>query len=87
MKRRTAEIIREYGPFPGVDHGHGVTYDGERVCFASEDKLNAMDPASEKTQRSINVAAHAGTAFEGRHLFPIAEDRIHGKVRAVRRPT
>ncbi len=27
-------------------------------------------------QRSIDVAAHAGTAFDGKHLFQIAEDRI-----------
>jgi hypothetical protein len=27
--------------------------------------------------RSIDVAAHAGTAFDGKHLFQIAEDRIH----------
>jgi glutamine cyclotransferase len=26
--------------------------------------------------RSIDVPAHAGTAFDGRHLFQIAEDRI-----------
>ena len=26
--------------------------------------------------RSVDVAAHAGTAFDGRHLFQIAEDRI-----------
>ena len=26
--------------------------------------------------RSIDVAAHAGTAFDGEHLFQIAEDRI-----------
>jgi streptogramin lyase len=26
--------------------------------------------------RSIDVAAHAGTAFDGRHLFQLAEDRI-----------
>ena len=26
--------------------------------------------------RSIDVAAHAGTAFDGKHLFQIAEDRI-----------
>jgi hypothetical protein len=31
---------------------------------------------SGKTLRSIAVAAHAGTAFDGRHLFQIAEDRI-----------
>jgi glutamine cyclotransferase len=27
--------------------------------------------------RSIDVAAHAGTAFDGQHLFQLAEDRIH----------
>jgi streptogramin lyase len=26
--------------------------------------------------RSIDVAAHAGTAFDGQHLFQISEDRI-----------
>jgi glutamine cyclotransferase len=71
-----AEIIGEYGPFPGIDHVHGVTFDGERVWFASGNKLNALDPASSKTVRSIDVAAHAGTAFDGEHLFQIAEDRI-----------
>jgi len=77
MKRSTAEIIREYGPFPGVDGVHGVTHDGQQVWFASGDKLNALDPASGKTVRSIDVAAHAGTAFDGQHLFQLAENRIH----------
>src|SRR5665213_3534160 len=76
MKRTTAEVIREYGPFPGADRVHGVTYDGQHVWFASGDKLNAFDPSSGKALRSIEVAAHAGTAFDGRHLFQIAEDRI-----------
>ena len=76
MKRTTANIVREYGPFPGVEGVHGVTYDGEQVWFASGDKLNALDPASGKTVRSLDVAAHAGTAFDGKHLFQIAENRI-----------
>ena len=76
MKRKPAEIVREYGPFAGVDKVAGVTYDGHQVWFASGDKLNALDPASGKTVRSIDVAAHAGTAFDGQHLFQIAEDRI-----------
>ena len=76
MKTSAAEIIREYGPFEGVDGVHGVTYDGQHVWFASGDKLNAFDPASGKTVRAIDVAAHAGTAFDGTHLFQIAEDRI-----------
>jgi glutamine cyclotransferase len=76
MKSSAAEIVREYGPFPGVDHVNGVTFDGQRVWFASGDKLNALDPASGNVLRSIDVAAHAGTAFDGQHLFQIAEDRI-----------
>ncbi len=76
MKRSTAEILREYGPFPGVDHVHGVTFDGQRVWFASGGTLQAMDPASGKTVRSIDVAAHAGTAFDGQYLFQIAESLI-----------
>jgi glutamine cyclotransferase len=76
MSKSAAEIIREYGPFPGVDRVNGVTYDGQHVWLAAGDKLSALDPASGKTSRSIDVAAHAGTAFDGKHLFQIAEDRI-----------
>jgi glutamine cyclotransferase len=76
MKQSTAEIVREYGPFPSADRVDGVTYDGRQVWFASGDKLNAFDPASGKAVRSIDVPAHAGTTFDGQHLFQIAEDRI-----------
>jgi glutamine cyclotransferase len=76
MNRSAAEIVNEYGPFPGVESVHGVTYDGQHVWFATGDKLNALDPASGKTVRSLDVAAHAGTAFDGEHLFQIAESRI-----------
>jgi outer membrane protein assembly factor BamB len=76
MKRTNATIAREYGPFPGADNVGGVTYDGRNVWFAAGGKLNALDPASGKLQRSLNVAAHAGTAFDGKHLYQIAEDRI-----------
>ena len=77
MNRSKADVVREYGPFPGAERVHGVTYDGQHVWFASGDRLNAFDPSSGKMQRSIDVAAHAGTAFDGRHIFQIAEDRIH----------
>ncbi|ANT51095.1 PQQ-binding-like beta-propeller repeat protein [Mesorhizobium amorphae] len=76
MKHSAAEILREYGPFPGVDSVAGVSFDGERVWFASGDKLNAFDPETGKALRSIDVAAHAGTAYDGQHLFQIAKDRI-----------
>ena len=72
-----AEIVREYGPFPGADQVHGVTYDGQHVWFAAGDTLKSFDPASgEKVVRSIEVAAHAGTAFDGEFLYQLAEDRI-----------
>ena len=76
MHRSAAEIIREYGPFDGVDHVHGVTYDGHDVWFAVGDALKALNPATGETVRSIDVAAHAGTAFDGEHLFQLADDRI-----------
>src|SRR5688572_8649265 len=73
---KQATIIKEFGPFPGVDQVAGVTYDGKNVWFASGDKLNCLDPASGLIDRSINVPAHAGTAFDGKHLYQIAETRI-----------
>jgi glutamine cyclotransferase len=76
MKKSAAEIIREYGPFPGVGSVAGLTHDGRQVWFASGDKINALDPASGESVRSIDVAAHAGTAFDGQHLYQIAESRI-----------
>jgi glutamine cyclotransferase len=76
MKTSAAEILREYGPFAGVEQVNGVTFDGKHVWFASGDKLNALDPETGRTARSIDVAADAGTAFDGKHLFQIAEGRI-----------
>ena len=76
MHRSIAEIVREYGPFPGVDHVHGVSFDGQHVWFAAGDALKSLDPGTGKTVRSIDIAAHAGTAFDGKNLFQLAEDRI-----------
>jgi streptogramin lyase len=76
MKRTPAAVLREYGPFPGVDHVHGVTYDGRRVWFATGENLRSLDPTGEEPPRWLDVAGHAGTAFDGRHLFQIVDDRI-----------
>ena len=76
MKHSSAEILREYGPFPGVEQVSGVTFDGRHVWFGGGDRLAAFDPSSGETVRSIDVPAHAGTAFDGQHMFQIAEDRI-----------
>lgn len=76
MKRSQAEILREYGPFPGVEAVHGLTYDGKQVWFATGDSLVALDPATGQTSRSLNITANAGTAFDGTHLYQIADGRI-----------
>ncbi|WP_424682348.1 glutamine cyclotransferase [Frateuria sp. YIM B11624] len=77
MKRATAEILHEHGPFPGVDAVHGLAWDGERVWFAAGDRLHTLDPDSGAVQQAIEATADAGTAFDGRHLYQIAGDRIH----------
>jgi len=76
VKTSAAEIVREYGPFPGASRVNGLTYDGQNVWFATGDKLRALDPDSGTLVRTIDVAAHAGTAFDGQHLYQIAESRI-----------
>lgn len=76
MKRSVANVIREFGSFPGVEKVHGVTFDGQQVWMATGETLLAIDPSSGKSKRRIDVAAHAGTAFDGRYLYQIAERRI-----------
>src|SRR5688572_3859564 len=76
MNKSPAEIVREYGPFPGAKQVNGVTYDGQCIWFAAGDTLQALDPTTGETVRTLSVAGHAGTAFDGKHLFQIAEDRI-----------
>jgi glutamine cyclotransferase len=75
-KARAAEIVREYGPFPGAERIHGVTHDGQRVWAATGARLVAFDPASGEPTRTIDRACDAGTAFDGTHLYQIAEARI-----------
>jgi len=72
MRRSAAEIVCEYGPFPGVERVNGVTYDGQHVWIAAENKLVSVDPATGATLRSIDIAAQAGTAFDGEHLFQMS---------------
>jgi len=73
---QAAEIVREYGPFPGADNIHGVTHDGHRVWAATGPKLVAFDPESGEIARTLERAGDAGTAFDGKHLYQIAEARI-----------
>jgi len=75
-RTRAAEIVREYGPFPGVDQIAGVSHDGQRVWAATGATLMAFDPASGEAVRTLPCAGDAGTAFDGKHLYQIAEARI-----------
>jgi streptogramin lyase len=75
-KTRAAQILREYGPYPGIDHVHGVTFDGAHVWFARGEGIVALDPGGGTVVREIAVTARAGTAFDGRYLWQIADGRI-----------
>ena len=73
---RAAEIVREYGPFEGAEHIHGVTHDGRYVWAATGAKLIAFEPETGKLARTLDRTGDAGTAFDGTHLYQIAEARI-----------
>ena len=73
---RPAEIVREYGPFPGADQVNGVSHDGRRVWIAGGAQLIAFEPESGAVARTLARPGDAGTAFDGRHLWQIAEARI-----------
>lgn len=74
--RQPADIVREYGPFAGAPHIHGVTHDGRHVWAATDQRLLSFDPASGDTVRSLERANDAGTAFDGEYLYQIVGDRI-----------
>ncbi|HEV2612595.1 MAG TPA: hypothetical protein VGU61_20195 [Noviherbaspirillum sp.] len=73
---RPADIVREYGPFEGAERIHGITHDGRQVWAATGTRLIAFDPGSGETVRTLDCACDAGTAFDGTHLYQIAEARI-----------
>ena len=73
---RAAEIVREYGPFEGVAAIHGVTHDGRLVWAATGERLLGFDPEGREAPRTLAHACDAGTAFDGTHLWQIAESRI-----------
>jgi outer membrane protein assembly factor BamB len=75
-KSQAAEIVREFGPFVGSERIHGVTHDGQRVWAATDHGLVAFDPGSGEINRKLDRACDAGTAFDGKYLYQIAEARI-----------
>ena len=53
---RSAEIVREYGPFTGAERIHGVTHDGRRVWAATETCMIAFDPADGDVRHRAEAA-------------------------------
>jgi glutamine cyclotransferase len=75
-KTGQAKIIREYGPYPGINDVHGVTFDGTNVWFAHGDGMAAFDPKSGDLVHKLAITAEAGTAYDGKYLWQLADDRI-----------
>lgn len=71
-----AEVVRQYGPFPGGGAVHGVTWDGTAVWFSTDEALWTLDPVAGEAVRSIPLACDAGTAYDGRHLYQLSAGRI-----------
>lgn len=76
MNGKPAEVVRQYGPFRGVDAVHGVSFDGSRLWFASGEYLHALNADSGEVVDVIKVAAQAGTAFDGKYIHQIADGVI-----------
>jgi hypothetical protein len=57
-KSRPAEILREYGPYPGIDPVHGVTFDGAHVWFARGESIVAFDPTNGTLVRELADRGH-----------------------------
>jgi glutamine cyclotransferase len=73
---RPAEIVREFGPFTEGGRVNGVSHDGRRVWASTGPSLIAVDPESGEIARTLDCVGDAGTAFDGTHLYQIAESRI-----------
>ena len=84
MNRSTAEIVREYDPFPGAERVHGVTYDGEHVWFVSGDKLNAFHHATARecagsmSQRTRAQHSMGSTCFRSLRIASRKSIRLRG---------
>jgi glutamine cyclotransferase len=75
-KTKQAEILREYGPYPGIEQVHGVTFDGAHVWFARGESMVALEPVGGALVRELAVVAEGGTAFDGEYLWQLAGGRI-----------
>ena len=79
-----AEIVREYGPFPGADAR--ARRHLRRPPGLVRRRRAAASPSTRRAAsrvRALDVACDAGTAFDGTHLYQIAE---RASTRSIRRP-
>lgn len=72
----TAEVLREYGPYPDAPEVHGVTFDGRHLWLAVGQRMLAVAPDSGEVARTLELPAQAGSAFDGRHLYQLASGVI-----------
>ena len=53
MNESNAEIVGEYGPFAGIEHVHGVTFDGKHLFQIADDRIQKIDPESGRVLGTI----------------------------------
>ena len=56
---------------------YGLEREGDRLWYADGSSLTAIDPDSSAEVRRLELRANAGTTFDGRHLYQVADDEIH----------
>jgi len=76
MNKSAANVICEYAPCPGRSRARRHL---RRPSRLDRRRREVARPGSRERQHRAHIAVpcHAGTAFDGKHLFQIAEDRIH----------
>jgi hypothetical protein len=67
-----AEIVREYGPFAGADKWPASRTTAAASGPPPAPQLVAFDPAAASTAHA-GLRSDAGTAFDGKHLYQIAD--------------
>src|SRR5436309_2023132 len=91
MRKSSAEIVREYGPFPDTTNVGGVTYEGQLwhgTWEGDESDVRRIDPHTGVVLEQLDMPAGAGVSgldSDGGERFFCGGGKS-GKVRIVRRP-